>query len=73
MEYTVRELSDGGEYEFRVAAENKAGLGPFSDTSGTVIAKSPFGTNTTILWQIVDLKMIYIFVEPFIHSVLASP
>lgn len=43
MQYTLRELTEGGEYEFRVAAENKAGVGPFSDTTGTVIAKSPFG------------------------------
>ncbi|XP_072180962.1 twitchin-like [Diadema setosum] len=39
---TLRDLSEGGEYEFRIAAENKAGVGPFSESTGTIICKSPF-------------------------------
>lgn len=39
--YTVTKLKDNTFYEFRVAAENKAGVGPFSDVSE--IVKTPVG------------------------------
>lgn len=40
--HTVSKLKENSFYEFRVAAENKAGVGPFSDVSERV--KTPVGT-----------------------------
>ena len=41
--YNVTLLTTGSEYQFRVAAENRAGLGKFSKPSETVVAKPPYG------------------------------
>ena len=41
--YTVRSLKTDATYEFRVAAENKAGVGPASDPSTPVRVKEPLG------------------------------
>ena len=38
----VADLLEGSEYEFRVAAENKAGLGKFSAVTTKVTAKNPW-------------------------------
>ena len=40
---TIKDLIEGKEYEFRVAAVNKAGTGPFSEPSEPRIAKPPYG------------------------------
>ena len=40
---TVKDLIEGKEYEFRVAAVNKAGQGPFSSPSEPRITKPPYG------------------------------
>nr|XP_006823014.1 PREDICTED: titin-like [Saccoglossus kowalevskii] len=40
--YTVTDLKEGKEYEFHVAAENKAGLGTYSEPSDSVVAKPPY-------------------------------
>ena len=41
--YNVTLLTTGSEYQFRVAAENRAGTGKFSKPSETVVAKHPYG------------------------------
>lgn len=43
LEYTVRKLITDKTYEFRVAAKNKVGLGPFSFSSKPVKAGQPIG------------------------------
>ena len=40
-EYTVSNLEVDGQYEFRVAAENKAGVGPCSEATSPIQAKEP--------------------------------
>ena len=40
-EYTIGDLTGGHEYEFRVAAVNKAGQGPFSKPSQPTLYKPP--------------------------------
>ena len=42
--YTVRKLAESSEFVFRVSAENKAGIGP-SSQSQPVIIKEPLGEN----------------------------
>ena len=41
--FKVTGLARGREYEFRVAAENEAGLGNFSRTSAPIVSKTPIG------------------------------
>ena len=43
LTYTAKNLKKEEVYEFRVAAENKAGVGPYSDNSTAVKAKEPIG------------------------------
>ena len=39
----VEDLTLGNEYQYRVAAVNKAGQGPFSEPSQPKLAKHPYG------------------------------
>jgi titin len=39
--FTVKDLTEGFEYEFRVLAENKAGLSKPSSSTGPIITKEP--------------------------------
>ncbi len=40
-EYTVKGLQEGKEYEFRIAASNKAGTGKFAQTESAIEARAP--------------------------------
>ena len=42
LKLTAADLVEDSEYEFRVAAENKNGLGPFSSPCKPVTIKSPY-------------------------------
>ena len=42
-EFTVKGLTEGKEYEFRVAAINNAGLGDYAETEDTIKAQQPPG------------------------------
>ena len=42
-EFTVKGLTEGKEYEFRVAAINNAGLGDYAETEDAIKAQQPPG------------------------------
>jgi len=41
--YRVTELVEGNEYQFRIMAENRIGVGPPGPPSETILAKDPWG------------------------------
>ena len=57
--FTVTGLKEGNEYEFRVAAENKAGVGKFSPATPPTLAKKPYGK--FFEWGIIFLNASYFF------------
>lgn len=48
-------LTEGNQYEFRVAGENKAGIGAFSNATAPVLAKRPYGRFSIFLLFIVNV------------------
>ena len=48
LTFKVEELIEENEYEFRVMAENKVGVGPPSSPSKPVIANDPFSKYNTL-------------------------
>ena len=57
--FKVKELIQDEKYEFRVAAVNNAGQGPFSEPSKPVTAKPPYGK------EVLNLR-----VDFFSHTVI---
>lgn len=43
LTFKVKRLFEGGQYLFRVAAENKIGIGEYTQLANPVTAKLPFG------------------------------
>ena len=43
LKMTIDDLIDDNEYELRVMAENKVGVGPPSEPTKPFVAKNPFG------------------------------
>ena len=46
--FTAKGLKEDQQYEFHVAAENRAGIGPFSDPSPLIKPKEPIGNTHRI-------------------------
>ena len=46
---TVEGLMEGSEYAFRVAAQNQAGVGQFSQATVPIVAKEPYGKYTKLI------------------------
>lgn len=57
--FTIQNLSDDTQYEFRVAAQNSAGVGPYSETTMPVAPKEkPSGSMPSITTRLRDVKVI---------------
>ena len=54
---TVRDLIEGKEYEFRVAAVNKAGTSQFSEPSEPRITKPPYGKCMTKIYSFFNFSL----------------
>ena len=61
LAYTAKGLNTDDVYEFRVAAENKAGVGPFSESSTPVKAKEPIGKRHETMYSARDLQTKMLF------------
>lgn len=47
--YLVKKLDKDQAYEFRVAAENQAGVGPFSENTSPIKAAEPLGRGSILI------------------------
>ena len=53
---TIKDLFEGKTYEFRVAAVNKAGQGPFSEPSEPKLCKPPYGKFKCIGYKVLAVN-----------------
>lgn len=58
--YRDNTVYEGCDYEYRVAAENDAGEGPYSEPVGPVVAREPFGMSLVLFDNI---AYIYFFTD----------
>jgi hypothetical protein len=59
--FSVPGLKEGDEYEFRITAQNKAGLGPSSEISQAVRVETPLGMFLLYFYPLVLLLSYFIF------------
>ena len=52
LKSVISKLSEGNDYFFRVAAQNKIGTSDFTELPEAVTAKLPFGTNAYFILKI---------------------
>jgi len=72
--YTLKNLNEGQEYEFRVVACNLAGDSNPSASTGTIVAKDKIvGDKPTLLQPLKDIKLIVGETAKFVAKVKASP
>ncbi|KAK3083483.1 hypothetical protein FSP39_023775 [Pinctada imbricata] len=57
--FTLKDLTEGMEYEFRVSAENRAGVGPASLPSGVIVIREPVsGEAPSVLEGLPDISVL---------------
>ena len=56
--FSVTNLRENAEYEFRVSAENKAGVGPASPPTAPVRVIEPIGKLDQLLYQQLQLELL---------------
>ena len=76
LEYTATKLVKDKQYFFRVAAENKCGVGPFVELTDPVTCKNPFGELVFIvndMWFLMNgnhlLMILFIFINYFCYII----
>lgn len=59
--FNVTGLKEGEELQFRVTAENKAGLGKSSDATDKVVVRPPYGKNEIFYTANIYLFLIFLY------------
>ena len=65
--YTVRKLQKDSVYEFRVYAENKAGVGPASDVTQPTKIETRIGKLLYFLEQVALKNLVYCFCSYYVY------